>query len=70
VIAGAELSIGIADKPDSTKRSSRVTPVATAASSIGAMMRQKNTPTTTSTKADWFASQLKNSGDGLMCVSR
>ncbi len=63
VKAGAILSIGIADKPASTKPSSSVTAVAMPASRAGATTRQKKTPTITSTKADWFASQLKNSGD-------
>ena len=67
VKAGVSLSIGIADNPVSTKPSSRVTAVAMPARIAGATTRQKKTPITTSTKADWFASQLKNSGDVSMC---
>lgn len=68
VKAGATiLSIGIADNPVSTKPSSRVTAVAMPARIAGATTRQKKTPITTSTKADWLASQLKNSGDVSMC---
>ena len=61
------MSIGIADKPFSTKSSSRVTAVAMPASRAGATTRQKKTPIPTSTKADWLASQLKNSSGGFMC---